>query len=182
MVACQAPLSVGFSGQEYWSGLPFPTARDLFDPGINLASLVSLALATWEARDIHTHASLTKSPPKTSPWHPIGCQFKTGPDSGCYRWLWPAEDLLQGLLLSSREPAWNLLAPYHLTHLIIRIAILTFIGWDTISWFLLYLLCSLLPRKPCPLSSSTFLSPKDWSLPISPSEPAQTWVSAGLSL
>ena len=66
-----------------------------------------------------------------------------------------------GFLLSSRELAWNLLAPYHLTHLIIRIAILTFIGWDTISWFLLYLLCSLLPRKTCPLSSSTFLSPKD---------------------
>ena len=32
-VACQAPLSVGFSRQEYWSGLPFPSPEDLSDPG-----------------------------------------------------------------------------------------------------------------------------------------------------
>ena len=30
----QAPLSVGFSRQEYWSGLPFPSPGDLPDPGI----------------------------------------------------------------------------------------------------------------------------------------------------
>ena len=30
----QAPLSVEFSRQEYWSGLPFPSAGDLPDPGI----------------------------------------------------------------------------------------------------------------------------------------------------
>ena len=33
MVACQAPLSVGFSRQECWSGLPFPAPGDLPDPG-----------------------------------------------------------------------------------------------------------------------------------------------------
>ena len=33
-VAYQAPLSVGFSRQEYWSGLPFPSPGDLPDPGI----------------------------------------------------------------------------------------------------------------------------------------------------
>ena len=33
-VACQAPLSIGFSRQEYWSGLPFPSPGDLPDPGI----------------------------------------------------------------------------------------------------------------------------------------------------
>ena len=32
--AHQAPLSMGFSRQEYWSGLPFPTPGDLPDPGI----------------------------------------------------------------------------------------------------------------------------------------------------
>ena len=32
-VACQAPLSMGFSRQEYWSGFPFPSPRDLPDPG-----------------------------------------------------------------------------------------------------------------------------------------------------
>ena len=32
--AYQAPLSMGFSRQEYWSGLPFPSPRNLPDPGI----------------------------------------------------------------------------------------------------------------------------------------------------
>ena len=34
IVAYQAPLSMGFSRQEYWSGLPFPSPRDLPNPGI----------------------------------------------------------------------------------------------------------------------------------------------------
>ena len=33
-VACQAPLSMAFSRQKYWSGLPFPSPGDLPDPGI----------------------------------------------------------------------------------------------------------------------------------------------------
>ena len=37
-VACQAPLSIGFSRQEYWSGLPFPSPGDLSDPGIESRS------------------------------------------------------------------------------------------------------------------------------------------------
>ena len=37
-VACQVPLSMEFSRQEYWSGLPFPTPRDLLDSGINPGS------------------------------------------------------------------------------------------------------------------------------------------------
>ena len=37
-VACQAPLSMGFSRQEHWSGLPFPSPEDLPDPGIEPAS------------------------------------------------------------------------------------------------------------------------------------------------
>ena len=37
-----APLSMGFSRQEYWSGLPFPTPGDLPDPGIQPASLCLL--------------------------------------------------------------------------------------------------------------------------------------------
>ena len=34
IVACQASLSMGFSRQEYWSGLSFPPLRGLLDPGI----------------------------------------------------------------------------------------------------------------------------------------------------
>ena len=33
-VACRAPLSMGFSRQEYWSGLPFPSPGGLPNPGI----------------------------------------------------------------------------------------------------------------------------------------------------
>ena len=33
-LACQAPLSMKFSKQEYWSGLPFPSPGNLPDPGI----------------------------------------------------------------------------------------------------------------------------------------------------
>ena len=36
-VARQAPLSKGFSRQEYWSGLPFPSPGDLPDPGVETA-------------------------------------------------------------------------------------------------------------------------------------------------
>ena len=56
-VACQASLSMGFSGQEYWSGLPCPPPGVLPNPGIEPASLMSPTLAgrffttdtTWEA-------------------------------------------------------------------------------------------------------------------------------------
>ena len=43
-VACQTPLFMEFSRQEYWSGLPFPSPGDLPDPGTEPASLMSLAL------------------------------------------------------------------------------------------------------------------------------------------
>ena len=63
IVACQAPLSMEFSRQEYWSGLPWPPPGDLPNPGIEPSSLVSPALpgrffttsAPWEAlmNDVH---------------------------------------------------------------------------------------------------------------------------------
>ena len=50
-------LSMGFSRQEYWSGLPYPPPGDVPDPGIKLTSFISPLLAsgffttstTWEA-------------------------------------------------------------------------------------------------------------------------------------
>ena len=56
-VACQTPLSMGFSRQEFWSGLPCPSPGDLPNAGIELASLTSPASAgrffttstAWEA-------------------------------------------------------------------------------------------------------------------------------------
>ena len=55
-IAHQVPLSVGFSGQEYWSGLPWPPPGDLPNPGIEPGSVASPTLAgrffttsgTWE--------------------------------------------------------------------------------------------------------------------------------------
>ena len=69
-VAHQAPLSVGFSRQEYWSGQPLPSPGDLPNPWIEPTSLMSPELtgsfpstsATWEARDIHTYIFTTTSP------------------------------------------------------------------------------------------------------------------------
>ena len=59
-LAHRDPLSKGFFRQEYWSGLPYPPPGDLPDPGMELTSLMSPALAggyfttsaTWEAHDI----------------------------------------------------------------------------------------------------------------------------------
>ena len=55
-VAHEAPLSMEFSKQEYWSGPPLATPGDLPDPGIEPSSLASPALqailhhcTTWEA-------------------------------------------------------------------------------------------------------------------------------------
>ena len=44
-VACQTPVSMGFSRQEYWSGLPCPPPGDLHDPEMKTMSLMSPALA-----------------------------------------------------------------------------------------------------------------------------------------
>ena len=44
-VACQAPLSMGFPRQKYWSGLPCPPPGDLPDPRIEPVSLMSPASA-----------------------------------------------------------------------------------------------------------------------------------------
>ena len=43
--SCQAPLSMKFSRQEYWSGLPFSALGDIPVPGIKPTSLASSALA-----------------------------------------------------------------------------------------------------------------------------------------
>ena len=48
-VAHQAPLSMEFSRQDYWNGLPFPSPRDLPDPGIFLTQGWHLCLLHWQA-------------------------------------------------------------------------------------------------------------------------------------
>ena len=82
-VARQAPLPMGFSRQDYWSGLPFPLPGDLPDLGMELASLTSPVLAggffttgtTWEG---------------LAPWPPSFMQIDTilrsfqALDPGCF--------------------------------------------------------------------------------------------------
>ena len=67
-IAHQAPLLMGFSKQEYWSGLPFPSPGDLPNPGMEPMSLMSPALAgdirffttstTWEIHAYSKHDNL----------------------------------------------------------------------------------------------------------------------------
>ena len=60
-VVWQAPLSMGFSRQEYWSWLPRPSPGDLPDPGIEPMSLMSPAMAggffntgtTWDPQNMY---------------------------------------------------------------------------------------------------------------------------------
>ena len=46
-LALQDPLSLGFSRQEYWNGLPFPSPGNLPDPGTEPASPVSPCIGKW---------------------------------------------------------------------------------------------------------------------------------------
>ena len=73
-VALQASLSMGFSRQEYWRGLPCPPPGDLPDPGIEPTSFISPAFAsrffttsaTWEAQCADTESWIHTSPPYTN--------------------------------------------------------------------------------------------------------------------
>ena len=65
-VARQAPLSIGFSGQEYWGGLPCPSPGGLPDPETEHESFMSSALAsrsfttgaTWEVHKLSLGTSI----------------------------------------------------------------------------------------------------------------------------
>ena len=85
VVAHQAPLSMEFSRQAYWSGLPFPSPGDLPDPGTERASLMSLALAggffttsaTWEALQPERGVGNSLSPVPRAVRHKICRQLAT---------------------------------------------------------------------------------------------------------
>ena len=54
----QAPLSMGFSRQEHWSGLPFPPPGGLPGPRSNLAGGFFTSSAAWEACVLSTHLQM----------------------------------------------------------------------------------------------------------------------------
>ena len=68
-VAYQAPLSMGFSRQEYWSGLPFPSPGDLPNPGIKPGSPALQADTLTSEPPIH---SVYQIPWNESPADPEG--------------------------------------------------------------------------------------------------------------
>ena len=79
-VAHQAPLSMGFSRQEYWNGLPFPPSGDLPNPGIKPMSSVSLALAgeffTTEPPGKTFYKSLNFDVPQSWVHRPLSAPFQ----------------------------------------------------------------------------------------------------------
>ena len=80
-VAFQAPLSMGFSRQEYWSGLPFPSPGDLPDPGIKPGSP-----ALQAGRVVYLHAKKKKKEKKNLDLHLISYtknEFKLDHRSKC---------------------------------------------------------------------------------------------------
>ena len=62
-IACQAPLSMGFSRQEYWSGLPFPSPGDLPDSGTEPRSpaLQANSLSSEPPKESHMYLHTLKT-------------------------------------------------------------------------------------------------------------------------
>ena len=73
-IACQAPLSVGFSRQESWSGVPCPPPGDLLNPGIEPSLCLSLCLLHWQT------GSLQLAPPGKPKVHTDELIYKANRD------------------------------------------------------------------------------------------------------
>ena len=91
LVARQAPPSMGFPRQEYWSGLPLPPPGDLPDPGIKPLSPASLTLATWEG-------SVVKNPPANA---------RDAGDTGSVSGGMEEDPLEEGMATHSSILAWE---------------------------------------------------------------------------
>ena len=97
-VACQAPLSMGFYRQEYWSGLPFPSPGHLPDPGIEPVSLESAALAGRFSTTSATWGPPSSSVARSNSWRPLG------PGKGFLSRPWTLSALGQLPLRESMSP------------------------------------------------------------------------------
>ena len=92
-IACQTPLSMEFSRQEYWNGWQFPSPRDLQNPGIEAMSPISPALTgepitRWETRAMDVRVQIS-----VQDWFCLLC-VRSGGDSRRN-----GEMLVKGLLL-----------------------------------------------------------------------------------
>ena len=95
-VAQQAPLSMGFSRQEYWNGLPCPPAETLPNPGIKPASPTSPALASrfWE------------KPPGKPQAKQAGQRLLLSREFPC-SWLWEYPQLKAPAGTAAKGSDWN---------------------------------------------------------------------------
>ena len=78
-IACQAPLSMEFSRQEYWSGLPCPSLGDLPNPGI-------------EPRSTALRVDSLPAEPQGRPKNTGVCSLSL------LQWIFPTQELNWGLL------------------------------------------------------------------------------------
>ena len=90
-VSSQAPLSMGFPRQKYWSGLPFPSPGDLPDLGIKSVSTAlagrffTTELPRKPRNSIIKLLKLEKAKKQVFPWGSIQSRFLLTP------WCWPCE-------------------------------------------------------------------------------------------
>ena len=77
MIAHQSLLSMGFSRQEYWSGLPLPSPGDLLDPGIKPSLLhCQQILYHWATREAPPERS---THPEKATWNTQSCYCRLHP-------------------------------------------------------------------------------------------------------
>ena len=100
IVAHQAPLSMGFSRQEYWSGLPFPSPGDLPDPGMEPVSAAHLL--HWQVDSL----------PLSQQGSPYIHLQNPGSDSCTREQLYTVlgwqDSLEEGMVTYSSIPAWRI--------------------------------------------------------------------------
>ena len=99
-VACQAPLSMGFSSPEYWSGLPCPPPGDLPDPGIKPTSLKSPALQVGSLPLVPPGKPCFLEPPFNPSLQALLCHDASGPLVILGLSIWA---LLEQSVLSAQE-------------------------------------------------------------------------------
>ena len=68
----QAPLSMGFSRQEYWNGLPFPSPEDLPNPGIKSGCLISTCISRHSSSEEPSQCSHPEGPTVTGVLDGVG--------------------------------------------------------------------------------------------------------------
>ena len=113
-VTRQAPLSMGFPRQEYWSGLPFPPPSDLPDPGIKYLSLASPALAGC----FFTTAPLGKPLRLSYQWFILFCfnpsELQTPTLAMEPHCFWPGKDINSSVIkIALVRSRWQLGCSHH---------------------------------------------------------------------